>query len=268
MPAASGVGARVTTGCGVPDSTSPRTLLPTAVERQVLDARRGAEQGGIGFGRRRRGPSRRPRRRSPRSSRPQRRSRAIPAPVRIFTCGTPGEGRAPAVRVRPEWRRAGRSSARGHCAARCDRLRSKPSANQYASFDAPMGSRAPERARAPRPDAAAGARCRAAVPRSGRGPGRLRRGRDARRWGDRRDRVPHRRDGGRGRRRDGRLYPALARHQRGREPRERAGARRPVGHRARRLRRRRRPDGRPRPRPRREPRQPVRRLRVRQLVRE
>ncbi len=131
-----------------------------------------------------------------------------------------------------------------------------------------MGSRAPGRARAPRPDAAAGARRRATLPRSGGGPGRLRHGRNAQPRDDRADRGPDRRHGGRGRRRDGRLHAGRLGHQRGPEPRERAGARRPVGHRPRGLRRRRRADDRARSRSGREPREPLRRLRVHQLVRE
>ena len=131
-----------------------------------------------------------------------------------------------------------------------------------------MGSRAPGRARAPRPDAAAGAGCRATLSRSGGGPGRLRHGRNAQPRGDRADRGADRRHGGRGRRRDGRLHAGRLGHQRGPELRERAGARRPVGHRPRRVRRRRRADDRARSRSGREPRQPLRRLRVHQLVRQ
>ena len=131
-----------------------------------------------------------------------------------------------------------------------------------------MGSRVPGRACAPRPDAAAGARRGAAIPRSGRGSGRLRHGRNAQPRDDRAGRGADRRHGGRGRRGDGRLHAGRLGHQRGPEPRECAGAGRPVGHRPRGLRRQRRADDRARPRSGREPSEPLRRLRVHQLIRE
>ena len=99
-------------------------------------------------------------------------------------------------------------------------------------------------------------------------PGRVRQGRDALGRGGSAPRGAHRRDRGRDRRGDRRLHPARLGHQRGREPRERRCADRPVGHRPLRIRRRARPAGGARPGPRREPGQPVRRLGLPGRVRE